>query len=498
MPADVDPAATALSGHRLGRRTVPAGIAVSTAVASFCLPFKSDDVVGMAAVFAISWISCLAFLINRRPGGIYHPTASYLVVFGLFHGGLLFSLAAAGDGLHEHNQTWWFHYVGTPHAVSLAILGMVAFTISTEIFSAPRDTSTQSRLPDKVIGDAERNSLAQVGLAVETLGVLMFIVGVLQINGLGSRQASYHAFRDALESGGASHALIYSALFVSIGAFFAVAAGGRARVVAWCLFAIYTVLSLRLGARSQALFPLLTLLALEVRRGMRLKTAWAAIGIPALLSLISLVRQIRAVGIGNIQSISPWEGVAEMGYSLRPTITVLDWHISGEEFRHGETLIAAIAQFAESLLTLEPGTLFSGSRPFREEIIERAGSIGGSPIAEGYHNFGIVGVALSMVAIGWTLGRIERIPRTPRGNALVGVVMCPLLTDVRNFFSVILVPLACGLSLLWLAKLLSNRRTKTGLFAPREHRTGTKATPRMTRRNPAGTTPFPPHERSHR
>ena len=491
-----DTVAPALTGH--GRRDVLAGIAVSTALASFCLPLQSDDIVGMAAVFAIGWISCLAFLINGRPDGIYHPSASYLVVFGLFHGGLLFSLAAAGDGLHEHKQSAWVYYAGTPHAVSLAILGMVAFTISTEIFRTPRDITDQRCLPDENNGNVERDSLAKIGLTVETLGILLFIAGVIQIDGLDSGWGTYNAFRDALESGAASRALVYSALLVSIGAIFSVAAGGRTRIVAWWVFAIYTVLSLRLGARSQSLFPLITLLAIEARRGVRLKTAWTSIGAPILLSLICLVRQIRAVGIANIESISPWEGVAEMGYSLRPTVTVLDWHLSGESLRYGDTLVATIARFVETLFFLEHGTIAPGSRLFSEEITDRVGTIGGSPIAEGYHNFGLVGVALAMVAIGWTLGWIERIPRTPRGNALVGVVMCPLLTDVRNFSSVILVPLTLGLSLLWLGKVLSNRRGKTRDFRGDRTRAGTRDDSADHMATSSRDDAIPPHERSHR
>jgi hypothetical protein len=85
--------------------------------------------------------------------------------------------------------------------------------------------------------------------------------------------------------------------------------------------------------------------------------------------------------------------------------------------------------------------------------------MGVSPIAEGYHNFGTVGVVLVMLAIGLAIGRIEHLPRTPWGTALTGVVLLPLLVQVRNNFAPIPVQLALGLLLLCLVRAGAHRDT---------------------------------------
>jgi hypothetical protein len=148
-----------------------------------------------------------------------------------------------------------------------------------------------------------------------------------------------------------------------------------------------------------------------------------------------------------------------MGYSLRPAAVVAGWHSAAEPFRDGVTLVVVPLRFIEKITGLHGGPPNYDDRLFNAEIAQRVGPIGGSPIAEGYHNFGIAGVILLMAAIGLVVGRVDRIPRTPCGNALAGAMLLPLFVEVRNSFAPVPVQLALGLLLLWFVRVESPRGT---------------------------------------
>ncbi|NKE56777.1 hypothetical protein FXN61_07990, partial [Lentzea sp. PSKA42] len=88
----------------------------------------SGGAVSVAATFWASWSLCLAVLVRGHPQGLYRPAAAYLVLFGLFHGGLLLSVAVRGDSVSEDAR--WLEDAHTPQAVSLAVLGMAGYTLA--------------------------------------------------------------------------------------------------------------------------------------------------------------------------------------------------------------------------------------------------------------------------------------------------------------------------------------------------------------------------------
>jgi hypothetical protein len=83
---------------------------------------------------------------------------------------------------------------------------------------------------------------------------------------------------------------------------------------------------------------------------------------------------------------------------------------------------------------------------FQNELLRRAGAIGGSPVAEGYHNFGTLGVIVLLALIGGVFGALDARPSTPLADALTGVVLIPLLTQVRNGAAALLPQIAIGLA----------------------------------------------------
>ncbi|MDT7725565.1 MAG: hypothetical protein QOI21_2141 [Actinomycetota bacterium] len=439
----------------MNRRTAVSTAIVLVAVITATVPMTSAGIPELAAAFFAAWTLCLALLVTGA-GGIYRPSAAYLILFGFFHGGLLLSIGLRGpDGFTAYDISWIYDGY-TPEAVRFAILGMAAFTIVADRACGGGGTEPGAVPPPRV---AEHSRLVIVSMSCLLAGMGIFVVAVADAGGLRLLSGGYLSFVQASESTGT---LGYGTLLIGLGAVFGVAAGGLARMVAWSTFAVYATVAFLIGSRGAVLFPLLTLLVVEVRQRHRIRPLWTVAGTLGVLTLIGLVRQTRLTGFsqpwGSLLA-SPLDALAEMGYSLRPTAVVVGWHSAAEPFRDGTTLVAVPLRFIEKITGWHGGPPDYDDRLFNSEIAERVGPIGGSPIAEGYHNFGIAGVVLLMAAIGLVVGRVDRIPWTPCGNALAGAILLPLFVQVRNSFAPVPVQLALGLLLLWLVRVESPRDT---------------------------------------
>ena len=409
-------------------------------------PVPDTGIPGLALGFTVVWALCL-WLLSRD--GLYRPSTAYVVLFGLFHGGLLISSALRGPDAFTAYETDWLYQGYTAEAVRLAVLGMVAFTL---VSSSVGDRGAAGPAVSPVV---TRPALTVVGLTVEAAGLGVFGMSVLGAGSPVVFSGGYTTYLQAHESDGL---LGYGTLLIGVGAILAVVAGGRARIVAWSGFAVYAVVAFGIGTRGAVLFPLLALLAVEARRGRRVRPLWTLLGVPVVLTLIGLVRTSR-LGDTSAPASSLWsaplDAVAEMGYSLRPAVVVLDWHSFGEAFRYGATLFAVPLRFVEGISGWHGGAPVHDTRLFNVEVLDRVGPIGGSPVAEGYHNFGIVGVLLLLGAIGLVIGLLERRPRTPFGDATLGVVLLPLLIQTRNSFAPVPVQIGLALVILAVARLVS-------------------------------------------
>lgn len=439
---------------RSGRHEAFMLAVAALALVEFNIPLDSGDVRAMAVAFFASWILCLTSLVERERGGIYRPSAMYLLVFGLFHGGLLLTVALRGsEGLTAYDSSWIYSGY-TPEAVHQVVLGMAVFTLAAQLASG----KSRAAVPVKdEQATGQRRGLAFLGLVIEFAGLGIFAGAVAAGGGFSLLSGGYAVFLQANESDGA---LGYGTLCIGVGAICAVVAGGRARVIGWAGFIGYAVVAFLIGTRGAVLFPLLALLVAEARCGRPLRRLWAIVGGLVVLVGIGIVRQTRLTGIAlpSVTSIlaAPLDAVAEMGFSLRPVVVVLGWHGSGEPFRDGSTLIAVPLRFIETLIGGPGGLPAYDDRLFNVEILRRVGPIGGSPVAEAYHNFGTVGVVLLLAALGVMVGRIERGPNTALGAARVALLV-PLLLQIRNSFAPVPAQLALVFVLLGIVLIWSSR-----------------------------------------
>jgi hypothetical protein len=413
-----------------------------------------DTIGAQAAVVSVAWLACLAVLAGRGEG-VYAPAVVYLGIFGLFHCGLLIAVALDESVTASLPMIGWLYNPYLARATTLVIVGMLAFTLGT-VLVPPRADAGSKVAHQPTEPASARRVAGVVGVAVQLGGLGLLLLSIERVGGFGALADGYSAL--LLELNG-SWTFAYGTLFTGIGTVLGVVAGGRLRLVAWAIFASYALLAFPLGTRGAVLFPLAVLVAIEARRGRRLRLPAAIAGVFVLFVLIAAVRTTRNNGVGGLLTgnwaAAPLEAVAEMGYSLRPSVVVLGWHAQGEPPRGGVTLVAVVVRLIERLTGWHGGPPALDDRLFNQEILTRAGPIGGSPIAEGFHNFGLIGVVAVMMVIGVVIGLLARRPVGLYPDALLGMVLVPLFVEIRNSFAVVIPQVALGLALLLVIRVLA-------------------------------------------
>ncbi|MCA1598914.1 MAG: O-antigen polysaccharide polymerase Wzy family protein, partial [Chloroflexi bacterium] len=140
-------------------------------------------------------------------------------------------------------------------------------------------------------------------------------------------------------------------------------------------------------------------------------------------------------------SASPLDALTELGSSLRPVSEVVYWRATGDQFIDGASYWAP---FDRALAKIIPGRGWklppaeADPRVLGSLATMRGdGAIGFSVVAEAYRNFGPAGVCAIMALIGLLLGRLDLWPPTAGRQAMLGVLLVPLLVEVRNDFTAI-------------------------------------------------------------
>ena len=388
-----------------------------------------------ALAFTLVWLAQLVLSSRTCRNGWRSIPVLYLATFGLFHGGLLLSVSLRGSaGLVLPSGQAWLYGPYLPGAVRLVLLGTVAFGTAVQLAGRGRAGSPPVEGPD--------TRLAAIGLVVQVFS-LAALSGAL-------RSANYNAYLGATSG---STAVAYALLLIGFGTAFAVAGSRAQRRTGIVLFALFAVAGFPLGLRGEVLFPLAVVVAVEARRGRRVPVAAAVPAAFAVLVLIGMVRQTRedgTVALLHTGLSSPLDAVAEMGYSLYPTVVVQQWRAMGEPAEHGMTLVAVPVRLVERVTGWHGGPPEVDYRLFNVEVSSRVGPIGGSPVAEGYVNLGTPGTVLLMGVIGGLLGLVDR--RCADG-ALIAVVALPVVLGIRQALAPLPVQILLGVALLAIGRL---------------------------------------------
>lgn len=434
------------------------GIVVSVAALAFQMNATGDlSLQAGALVASLFGAALVAWRTDRGVGG---AAFIYVLVFGLFHGGLVVAVALAGDRmLVGRGENAWAVSEAVPAAVTAVSVAIVAFECGI-LLSRPGLVRAGGAATSPRISRTDI-----VGCIGVLGGVLLIMMSLQAEGGLGALFSGYLQFLEKVSN---DSEFGYGVVLLGFGVGFLVASGGRSRVLGWTVVALIAAVGLPLGLRGTVLFLLVTVLVVEAKRT-RINPWLFAISSVAVLAVVAVLRVTRVGGVGTLfeggfERATPLEAVAEMGYSLYPVVVVQEWLAGGLDARHGVTFVAPIIRFIEAATGADPGPAESDLRIFNVEILTNEGPIGGSPVAEGLRNGGLLGVCVLMLVIGFVIARIDRLPATADGGAITVVVFLPLIIATRNSFAPLLVQVLIGIAMLLAARLLG--RIRSGRDSP--------------------------------
>ncbi|MBW7881854.1 MAG: O-antigen polysaccharide polymerase Wzy [Caldilineaceae bacterium] len=467
-------------------------LAVSIAVALLALgTIPSDDAALTGATFAPSivaliWLACYLVAAYFAFGTPYLFASAYIVSLFVFHFGLLIQ-----DGFGIIRVTNWISGPISPWAVRAGWYTNLALACTGIGFALSNLTARTRRLPVPQVAQA---------IAVRNFGWLRH-------QGMGLLLAAFVLFTLTIATQGNIFALTRLTLFhlsdtrfisvfsmISPGAATALLISARTkrqRLLAYAVTGFVLLFFLGSGQRSTALFPLLVGVVIWAKTGRRINPVIAAVVLFSTLLIIPMVGYLRTLGTyGEIANSDAFfqatkyadlgRSFQEMGGSIGPLIYTLMLIPADESYRYGNTywkdlldLIPNIGLTPDASTARETAEKNLRSGPTREALhamtpgdwasyhiipdqFSSGGGAGFSGVAEPYFNFGLPGVLVYFVLLGFFLGKFERVtlPLQPYWLLFAAVIYWHLLPTVRNDYSVFLKPAAFTLIILGIWKLV--------------------------------------------
>jgi hypothetical protein len=390
---------------------------------------------GVATTAAV--LACVAMVVSA-PRGVFSLGGIYGLTFLVFHFGLGAVYALGYDPAAGSTAPWsfsWFFAPATRLALVLSATGATGLGagVCLQALAARRTVPSAPQAEDP--GGFPFEFGGFLILAASLLGWLALVVGS---GGLALLVGSYSGFLEVTR--GTALPLTYFGIGLGLAT---LVVGRRSR---WwragaVLFGAWALIAFPLGLRGEVLFPLAGALAVMSLRGRPFSHGRLALLAVALLAVIAAVRVVRQVGLsGGMVDVgtaaNPLDALVELGSSLRPVTEVVRWAGDGEPPLLGASYWAPVERLLHYLFPLwERLPSLDDKRLLNVLVMQRAGPIGFSPVAEAYHNFRMAGPAVVMFLVGSLLGWLDRRPVLRRHQALAALVFVPLIIEVRNAFA---------------------------------------------------------------
>lgn len=393
--------------------------------------------------------------------GFWSPGNLFFIVLGLFHLGLIpFWIFQLDPRFPRPSDYVWFGGEIGVQALVIVLIAMAAYVLGTSLFVLLRPIKGSDADAASFVSDKRTAHYSFAGVALTLVGLVGWIYVGISAGGLGIFVGSYGSWLTLTAD---STAITYAYLAIGIGLGLTVMAPAIGIVRFTLVLAIiFAAVAFFLGLRGEVLFPATVALSvLAFRRQM--PRLWPTIlGIVSALMIISAARVIRQLGVSDSSfdwaDANPLSALAELGSTLRVVATTIIWHnVNGEQFRFGETYTASIVRMVESVV--DPVNRPDGSTDFRlmnSEIAARAGGIGGSVVAEAFHNFAMPGTVIVFLLLGLLFGYFSNMNLTATRIALYVCAAVPLLNHVRNSFVPVIPAVLFGLIVLLAARVLGD------------------------------------------
>jgi len=438
------------------------------------------DLKTACALLSITSILVASITITLTPGNLWAPSSIYLAMLTLFHFGLalLFALDSISDAMQNIVARWFFG-AHMPEALFVTAIGVASCALGISIAGLFRRPENTTNVGGNVLTHDPNldHYLSIIGSCMVVFAVIAWFLLVVLNGGFGLLIGSYGNYLTA--TAGAPMGYIWLLLGSGL-AFLAATITDRpskAHIIAFAAFVVFALFGLPLGLRGEVLFASLGALVIRAKRGRRPSMSTTLVGVLVALVLISAIRELRQVGVSEAGTIAVdanvWDGVAELGATLRPVVETINWNTGGTEGQNGATYWAPIDRlFCRILPARDCVSASYDPRLLNVVVADRVGPIGFSPIAEAYENFRVAGVFIVMLIIGSFVGFMNGWRPTTLNNAIAGVIMVELLINVRNAFTALPTHLifgfVCILAAVILAKLfpLTTPRPRESNYYP--------------------------------
>jgi hypothetical protein len=410
------------------------------------------------AIFAVV-ISLAGLLCVRQVYPTRESSASFLFVvcFSLFNLGLApfvaFGITIPTFGLSVYD-TSWLYTTAFPRAMTLATLGLLALLVGTT-FGRLFGTGA-FRPPDSPEARSTRDAVSAYlglpGAALMAVAVIAFFAVALSHGGFRIFTSGYPNWLAATK--GSPLPYVYALTGFGTG-ILAISTKSRARTMGAIFFVAFALPALVVGLRAEVLFPIVSAVVMGAFRTPLLNGKRFFAVLIVVLLVVSGIRTFREVGFADATatsassgpSFNAFDGLAEMGYSLRPTVVVLQWQEEGQPSLDGGSFESPFVRLAHSALpVLGPNTpALTDPDILNTVVAQRVGAIGFSQTAEAYDNWGTAGVIGFLLAIGLALSWIDRSPLKASSLLIRNSVFVPLLLEVRNTFTPVPAQVLLGL-----------------------------------------------------
>lgn len=378
------------------------------------------------------------------------PSVVYLMLFWMFHYGLVFTAVLVPDVLapFPYWENAWMYWPNVRVAMLLGLIGAAGFVFGVGLMTAGWHNAGHAKAAEI----AHDPALYGVGWVVMLVGLGGTLFTLLAHGGLGVFTLSYAEFRFIML--GPTNLQTFVDHW-QLGCLLALCgAGGRRWVRPLAAFTPLACIMLLVGLRSEAMVPLVSYAIVLRYRGVRFHRGWlAAVALTSLVA-IPAIRVVRDVGFSNRSlvnwtEVSPLETFTEFGGTLRSAKAYVDFIEEGDEYLLGASYWAPFDR--QLLVRMVPGR---ERIPFEEDVrvpsrmMSREGAVGDSSTGEAYYNFGPVGPFIYFACVGALFGWLERqAAATPYGCALLGIAMSSFYFNIRGSWLAVPAQMGWGLAL---------------------------------------------------
>lgn len=444
------------------------------------------------AVVCSAWFVFYVFCSYSIYRTIYLFSNAYLLAIAMFHLGVVYLLAFGSVEESSWTRGSFSQWLET--AGWYVVMAFGSYGIGLAFAGIRRSPSVVADKYRPIYTARANRFLFQQGVGLLIASFIFILWGIKSYGNIFA-----YSRQDLYGQGPDSRGLrVFMMVFPSALLLLTIAAQSKKqRVFGYTMAGLGIFLFMISGYRSAALFPMLLGAVLWVKSGRKIPVSIAVGAIAGVLVAISVVGIFRQMGsygeLGSQQLSEAYEessverSIAEMGgtigvlaHTLR-LVPEVDYHTHGASYwlalkgmfpnigfsidtsssrmELGDDVKMDKSQFAR----MAPSSWLTYR--IKPAQFEKGGGVGFSAIAEPYLNFGVGGVVMIFIILGYFLGRLDRLDLIANKYTylFVAAMLWPLIRTVRNDFANFLKPMGFMIIilLLWnIALEILGRRAK--------------------------------------